>query len=121
MKTAHNAHRIKRTLAGALRSDRTALAALRPASGTASGTACAFNYPIESCNGRACSYVWCPGMPVPSPGNGKPNWHMSACHHFMIGQISLNSAARVTNGGNNRQVSPTVIEGDPGPCPGCVS
>jgi hypothetical protein len=109
MKTAHNGHRIKRTLAGTLPSDCTALAAL----GLASGTAHAFNYPIGSCNGRACSYVWFPGMLLPSPSNGKPNWDMSACHHFMIGQISPNSPAWVTNGGNNRQVSPKVIEGDP--------
>jgi hypothetical protein len=46
---------------------------------------------------------------------------MGACHHFMIGKMSPNSPPWVSNGGNNRQVSPMIIEGDPGPCLGCVS
>ncbi|WP_156675489.1 MULTISPECIES: hypothetical protein [unclassified Mycobacterium] len=83
--------------------------------------AAAFTYPDPICNGMACSYQWCPGMPLPMASAGTPNWDMNAWHRFMIGQISANSPAWVTNGGLNRQVSPMVIEGDPGPCPGCVS
>ncbi|MGB9223977.1 hypothetical protein [Mycobacterium sp.] len=85
------------------------------------GTAQAFSYPIGECNGMACSYAWCPGMPLPQPSSGAPAWDMDACHHFMIGKMSANSPAWVSNGGQNRQVSPMLIEGDPGPCPGCVS
>lgn len=85
------------------------------------GSAQAYTYPDPVCNGMACSYQWCPGMPLPQPSSGPPNWDMNACHRFMVGRISPNSPDWVTNGGVNRQVSPMVIEGDPGPCPGCVS
>jgi hypothetical protein len=83
--------------------------------------AAAFTYPDPICNGMACSYLWCPGMPLPMASAGTPDWDMNSCHRFMIGQISANSPAWATNGGLNRQVSPMIIEGDPGPCPGCVS
>ncbi|OBJ61817.1 hypothetical protein A9W95_08695 [Mycobacterium sp. 1423905.2] len=72
------------------------------------------------CNGMACSYEWCPGMPLPTTF-GTPNWDMGTCHHFMIGTMNEHSPAWVSNGGANRQVAAMLIEGDPGPCPGCVS
>jgi hypothetical protein len=110
-------HTLKRILAGALLSGGVAVTG----SSLAAGTAQAFTYPPAVCNGQACSYVWCPGDPLPEPRYGPPNWDMNVCHHFMIGKMSPNSPDWATNGGNNRQVSPTLIEGDPGPCPGCVS
>jgi hypothetical protein len=117
MKNTRNARLLRRFAAGAVLSGTTALAAL----GFGAGTAHAFSYPIAVCNGMACSAVWCPGMPLPMPSSGTPNWDMNVCHHFMIGQIGPHSAPWVSNGGVNRQVSPMIIEGDPGPCPGCVS
>jgi hypothetical protein len=76
---------------------------------------------VGVCNGMACSYVWCPGMPLPEPRYGPPDWDMNVCHHYMIGKITPGGPAWTTNGGQNRQVSPMLIEGDPGPCQGCVS
>lgn len=105
------AHRIKRVAAGTLLSGGTALAAL----GLATGTAHAFTYPKSVCNYHACSYIWCPDMPIPQPSGGTPDWDMHACHHFMIGIMSPNSQPWVSNGGANRQVAPMLIEGDPGP------
>ncbi|WP_156745945.1 hypothetical protein [Mycobacterium sp. 1423905.2] len=59
-------------------------------------------------------------MPLPTTF-GTPNWDMGTCHHFMIGTMNEHSPAWVSNGGANRQVAAMLIEGDPGPCPGCVS
>lgn len=117
MKALGNANLIGRFVTAALLSGSAGLVAL----GLGAGTAQAFNYPIGVCNGKACSGVWCPGMPLPMASAGTPDWDMNVCHHFMIGQLSPNSAPWVSNGGRNRQVSPMLIEGDPGPCPGCVS
>ncbi|GFG67573.1 hypothetical protein MKUB_50630 [Mycobacterium kubicae] len=108
--------KIKRALAGALLSGGVAAAAV----GLGAGAAQAYTYPIGVCNGMACSYEWCPGMPLPT-AFGTPNWDMGVCHHFMIGTMNDNSPAWVSNGGVNRQVAAMLIEGDPGPCPGCVS
>jgi hypothetical protein len=107
-----------RAIAGALLSGFATLAAL----GFGAGSAAAYyTYPRAVCNGMACSNVWCPDMPLPSLAGGTPDWDMSVCHDFMIGQMTANSPVWVSNGGVNRQVAPMLIEGDPGPCPGCVS
>ncbi len=106
---------LTRIIAGGLMSGSVALAGLGLGAGTAQAD------PVGVCNGMACSYVWCPGTPLPYPKYGAPNWDMNVCHHYMVGKISPNFPAWVTNGGQNRQVSLMIIEGDPGPCPGCVS
>jgi hypothetical protein len=82
--------------------------------GLSAGTAQAYTYDKSVCNEHACSYVWCPGMPLPRPDAGPPDWDMNVCHHFMIGKM-YDKYPWTTNGGANRQVSPWVIEGDPGP------
>ncbi|OBA59243.1 hypothetical protein A5647_18135 [Mycobacterium sp. 1100029.7] len=117
MNTPRDTRPAKRFVAGAMLSGAAAFAALTLGAGTAQ----AFSYPIAVCNGMTCSAVWCPGMPVPEAADGLPNWDMKVCHHFMVGQIGPHSPPWVTNGGVNRQVSPMVIEGDPGACPGCIS
>lgn len=110
-------HTPKTIIARALLSGGVAVALL----GVGAATARADPYPHAVCNGMACNYVWCPGMPLPQPNHGPPDWDMNVCHHFMVGKLAPNSPPWASNGGQNRQVSPMLIEGDPGPCPGCVS
>jgi hypothetical protein len=63
------------------------------------------------CNQLAmCSYVWCPGSPLPMPD---VVWDMNVCHHYYGGSLGHPG----TEGGI--PVGAHILEGDPSPANTC--
>ncbi|OBJ53771.1 hypothetical protein [Mycobacterium sp. 1423905.2] len=98
---------MKRILAAALFSGSLALANVAAGAGTAQA-----DPGTGICNQLAmCSYVWCPGSPLPMPD---VVWDMNVCHHYYGGSPGHPG----TEGGI--PVGAHIMEGDPSPANTCM-
>jgi hypothetical protein len=97
---------MKRTFAAALLSGSVVLAGMGLGTGVAGA-----DPGTGICNQLAmCSYIWCPGSPLPMPD---VVWDMNRCHHYYGGSLGHPG----TEGGI--PVGAHILEGDPSPANTC--